>query len=149
MPHEQVEVNIPAGTQPGDHIRVPGYGMPNLYNPSQRGSLVCIVNLTVPKDLTPAQTQQLEAVALERGSRLSTADTAQSLLDETFAQDQQAAGASTASASEKPQPSRQADSESSSFFGDEEQGSLFGGDGASGRKKPRPKPFGKRKKKRS
>ena len=86
---------------------------------------------------------------MERGSRLSTADTAQSLLDETFAQDQQAAGASTAPASEKPQPSRQADSESSSFFGDEEQGSLFGGDGASGRKKPRPKPFGKRKKKRS
>lgn len=153
MPHEQVEVNIPAGTQPGDHVRVPGYGMPNLYNPSQRGSLVCIVNLTVPKDLTPAQTQQLEAVALERGSRLSTSDTAQSLLDETFAQDRQAAGASTAPAAEKPRPSHQADSEPSSFFGDEEQGSLFGGDGASGRKKPRkkprPKPFGKRKKKRS
>lgn len=72
MPDEEVEVIVPAGTQPGDRVTVPGHGMPHLGDPERRGRLVCVVNVTVPTDLSDEDVEALEQVALRRGARLTS-----------------------------------------------------------------------------
>ncbi len=60
-PGGDVEVDIPAGTQPGDVIAVRGRGMPSLQT-GRRGDLHVHVDVRVPTRLTTEQREQLEQV---------------------------------------------------------------------------------------
>ena len=68
---EENEVEIPAGTQHGDTVRVRHRGMPRRGNTS-RGDLIVHVNVDVPRKLTKRQRELLEELALEFGDE--TAD---------------------------------------------------------------------------
>jgi len=63
---EEHEVNVPAGTQHGDTVRVKGAGMPHL-NGRGRGDLIVHVAVTVPEKLTKRQRELLEELAREFG----------------------------------------------------------------------------------
>lgn len=67
---ETVEVKVPAGCQHAQHIEVAGYGMPR-QGSSARGSLVVVVNIVVPRDLSKADLDSLRAIAASRGERVS------------------------------------------------------------------------------
>jgi len=63
-----VTVEIPAGCQYGDQIRLEGLGMPRLGS-NARGSLVVAVQVTVPDDLTDEQRDMLVALRTERAAQ--------------------------------------------------------------------------------
>jgi molecular chaperone DnaJ len=63
---EDNEVEIPAGTQHGDTLRLRGRGMPRI-NHSGRGDLIVHVALSVPRKLTKKQRELMEALAAEFG----------------------------------------------------------------------------------
>ena len=63
---ETVEVEIPAGAQPGDAVRVRGKGIPHL-NHERRGDLVVVVQVAVPKKLSRKAKKLLEELAAELG----------------------------------------------------------------------------------
>lgn len=67
---ETVEVKVPSGCQHAQHIEVKGYGMPR-QGSSTRGSLVVVVNIVVPQDLSKADLDSLRAIAASRGERVS------------------------------------------------------------------------------
>ena len=75
---EVVEVVVPRGCQPGQHLEVEGYGMPRL-GMRARGKLVVVVDVTVPSDLTDSQVEALLAIAQERGERVAGARVAASV----------------------------------------------------------------------
>ncbi len=56
----KVKYKIPEGTQTGSVFRLRGKGVPHL-NGAGRGDQYVTVNITVPKNLTPAQKEALEA----------------------------------------------------------------------------------------
>jgi molecular chaperone DnaJ len=56
------ELEIPAGTQPHETIVVRGKGMPSLRGRRQ-GDLRVVVNVITPRNLSPAQREQLESFA--------------------------------------------------------------------------------------
>lgn len=56
-----VRVEVPAGTQPDDVIRIPGQGMPQLNQEERRGDLFLKVQVEVPRALSAAQRAHLEA----------------------------------------------------------------------------------------
>ena len=62
MPDEVVEVEIPAGCQFDDTVRVPGKGMPRLRRDG-RGDLVAHVDVVVPRKLTDEQRGLFEKLA--------------------------------------------------------------------------------------
>lgn len=51
----QLKCEVPAGTQPGQVLRLRGKGMPNPEVPNMRGDLLVQVNITIPKNLTDEQ----------------------------------------------------------------------------------------------
>ncbi len=63
---EENEVEIPAGTQHGDTVRVKGHGMPR-WGGAGRGDLIVHVNVEVPRKLTKRQRELLEELAAEFG----------------------------------------------------------------------------------
>jgi len=63
---EEHEVEIPAGAQHGDTLRVRGGGMPRL-NSKSRGDLIVHVAVTIPTKLTKKQRELLEQLAQEFG----------------------------------------------------------------------------------
>lgn len=67
---EENEVEIPAGTQHGDTVRVKGHGMPR-FGGSGRGDLIVHVNVEVPRKLTKRQRELLEELAAEFGEATS------------------------------------------------------------------------------
>jgi molecular chaperone DnaJ len=58
-----VDVDVPAGTQPGDVITLRGHGMPRLRRSGRRGDLRVVANVVVPKRLTREQRKLLEQLA--------------------------------------------------------------------------------------
>lgn len=56
------EIRIPAGSQPGDTIRIRGEGIPDLRS-GRRGDLVVHLRVIVPDRLTPEQRRLVEAAA--------------------------------------------------------------------------------------
>lgn len=56
------EVEIPAGTQPGEYLRVQGAGLPPLHG-GRRGDLVLVTGIRVPEKLNEDQTEQLKKLA--------------------------------------------------------------------------------------
>jgi len=55
-----VNLTIPAGTQPGQTFRLAGKGMPTLGDPNTRGNLYVRVKVEVPKTLTAGQRELFE-----------------------------------------------------------------------------------------
>jgi curved DNA-binding protein len=51
----EVLLTIPAGTQPGQKIRLTGKGMPHLRNPGSAGDLFVMIRVHLPRNLTPQQ----------------------------------------------------------------------------------------------
>ncbi len=49
----ELQVDIPAGTQPGTVIRIAQRGMPKVDQPRLRGDLHLVVRVTIPEDLPP------------------------------------------------------------------------------------------------
>lgn len=62
LPDEKVSVEIPAGTQYGDRVRVSGFGMPHLGS-ERRGSMIVTVLIDIPVKLSSAQRELLEQYA--------------------------------------------------------------------------------------
>ncbi|MCC6484630.1 MAG: molecular chaperone DnaJ [Armatimonadetes bacterium] len=63
------ELEIPAGSQPGDVFKLREAGMPELQGRG-RGSLYLVLRVIVPKDLTPEQSELLRKFAELRGEEL-------------------------------------------------------------------------------
>ena len=61
---------IPAGTQPGDVFKLRRRGMPDPRG-GAKGDLLVVVNLEVPKSLSPRQEQLLRDLAGEEKSNVS------------------------------------------------------------------------------
>lgn len=61
---QQIKLNIPAGTQPGERLRLKGQGV---QTKDGQGDLYVEVNVRVPDDLTEAQKQTLRKGAEEAG----------------------------------------------------------------------------------
>ena len=66
----EAEIDLPAGTQPGDTLTLRGKGMPRL---EERGSgdLIVHVRLQVPTSLTPDEEEHLRAFASAGGHRVN------------------------------------------------------------------------------
>lgn len=47
-----LQINVPAGTQPGDKIKLPGKGVPQLNKKSQRGDHYVVIIVNIPKRLS-------------------------------------------------------------------------------------------------
>jgi molecular chaperone DnaJ len=58
----QQKLTIPAGTQHGDLLRLPGFGLPNLRG-GQKGELVIVVQIEIPKRLSDNQKDILRQFA--------------------------------------------------------------------------------------
>ncbi|KAI4339048.1 hypothetical protein MLD38_024032 [Melastoma candidum] len=70
------ELNIPAGIQPGDTLKLRTMGVPDVSNPSIRGDHRFIVNVLIPKDTSDAERKLVEELALLRDIRKSHNTTA-------------------------------------------------------------------------
>ncbi|MEL7339538.1 MAG: J domain-containing protein [Bacteroidota bacterium] len=57
-----MKVSIPAGTQPGDRLKLKGMGMPNFDIPSYYGDLYLTVQVRLPKKLKPEETVLFESL---------------------------------------------------------------------------------------
>ena len=68
MAEEQVEVVIPAGCQYGQQVLVEGKGMPRMGS-SARGSVVAVIDVHVPDDLTKAERLRLQEMLEMRRER--------------------------------------------------------------------------------
>jgi curved DNA-binding protein len=51
----EIMLTIPAGTQPGQKIRLTGKGMPHLRNPGSAGDLYVMIKVQLPRKLSPQQ----------------------------------------------------------------------------------------------
>jgi molecular chaperone DnaJ len=58
-----VEVDVPAGTQPGEVLTLRGRGMPQLRRPGRHGDLRVMVNVVVPRHLDRQQKELLRQLA--------------------------------------------------------------------------------------
>ena len=56
-----VKVDIPAGTQPNQKMRLKGKGMPALNNATNRGDLYIVINVVIPTNLSDKQKEILES----------------------------------------------------------------------------------------
>lgn len=66
-PAGPVVLKIPAGSQPGQSIRLKGRGMPGLRKPSQKGDLFARLKVTLPTDLSDEEKALFEQLAVKRG----------------------------------------------------------------------------------
>jgi curved DNA-binding protein len=57
-----LEVTIPAGTQPGSTLRLAGYGMPNVHDGRYKGNIMIHVNVTIPTNLTDGQKDMIKQI---------------------------------------------------------------------------------------
>jgi curved DNA-binding protein len=53
----EVRLKIPAGSQNGQKIRLTGRGMPNLKGPDHYGNLYAVLNVRLPRKLSPEEQQ--------------------------------------------------------------------------------------------
>jgi curved DNA-binding protein len=60
-------LTIPAGTQPGQTIRLAGQGMPHIKNPQARGDLFARIKVRLPRNLSAEQRRLFEQLAQLKG----------------------------------------------------------------------------------
>ncbi len=68
MENEQVDIPVPAGCQYAQQVRVTGKGMPRMGSKA-RGSVIAIVDIHIPDDLTKAETLRLKEMLDMRRER--------------------------------------------------------------------------------
>lgn len=73
MEEEVVSVNVPAGSQPGDVVRIKGHGLPRLKS-SSRGDLFVHLDIEIPKKLSKRDKKQMEELAESMGIGLKDDD---------------------------------------------------------------------------
>lgn len=61
-------LQIPPGIQPGDTVKMPRMGVPDMKNPSVRGDHLFIVNVQIPKDISDAERTLVERLASIRAT---------------------------------------------------------------------------------
>jgi molecular chaperone DnaJ len=66
----ETEIDLPAGTQPGETLNLRGRGMPRLEERGT-GDLVVHVKLQVPTALSPEEEEHLRAYAAAGGQRVN------------------------------------------------------------------------------
>jgi molecular chaperone DnaJ len=59
----EVPVEVAAGTQPGEVLRVSGKGMPRLRRPGRHGNLRVVVNVVIPRNLSKEQRRLAQELA--------------------------------------------------------------------------------------
>jgi molecular chaperone DnaJ len=64
------KIKIPQGTQPGTPVYIKGHGMPKVGGRS-KGDQICIINISVPKDLSQRQKELLDEFAKISGDETS------------------------------------------------------------------------------
>ena len=67
--HGMVECSVPAGTQSGSKIRLKHKGIVSMKNPAKHGDEYVVIQIAVPKDLTPEQRRAVEQLARAEGRR--------------------------------------------------------------------------------
>lgn len=55
-----VGIKIPPGSRPGRIFRLRGHGLPKLESPGERGDLLAVLGVDLPKDLTPREHEIFE-----------------------------------------------------------------------------------------
>jgi DnaJ-class molecular chaperone len=58
----ELNVTIPAGSQPNGVLRLTGYGMPNVNDPRFKGNLMLNLEITIPKNLTESQKDLIKQI---------------------------------------------------------------------------------------
>jgi molecular chaperone DnaJ len=67
----EAEIEVQAGTQPGETVTLRGQGMPHLEGRGRKGDVVAHLKLVVPKALTAEEEQHLRAYAASGGDKVS------------------------------------------------------------------------------
>ncbi len=106
-----VEVRVPAGTQVGEEMILPGRGVPSPTRRGQKGDLMVQFEVSMPRSLTKRQREILQQYADEVEGRASTASTA-STASQGAASSKTKADNSTASAGGKESPKASSDATS-------------------------------------
>lgn len=93
------ELQIPSGIQPGETIKLPGMGVPDINRPTLRGDHQFIVNVLIPKDLSDAERELLKKLASLRASTKCHPTSVGSSGSEGKFENQKTSGSSTNSSS--------------------------------------------------
>lgn len=59
---QDYDVDVPAGTQPGEYLHIQGAGLPPLHG-GRRGDLILVVSIDIPEKLNDAQVEQVKKLA--------------------------------------------------------------------------------------
>ena len=59
---EPANLRVPSGVQPGDTLLIRGAGVPRL-DGRGRGDVICVVQVDVPKELSPKAKELIEELA--------------------------------------------------------------------------------------
>ncbi len=59
---QDYEIEVPAGTQPGEYLHVQGAGLPPLHG-GKRGDLILVVGVQIPEKVSEEQAEQIRKVA--------------------------------------------------------------------------------------
>ena len=62
----EAEVKVRPGTQPGQRLRMRGYGIPHVHAPSRKGDQYVEINVRIPTDVNAEQRRLLEAFREEQ-----------------------------------------------------------------------------------
>ncbi|BDA41183.1 Chaperone protein DnaJ [Coccomyxa sp. Obi] len=65
----EADVRVRPGTQPGDRLRMRGYGIPHVHNPSRKGDQYVVLNVRLPRDINEQQRRLLESFREEEQQR--------------------------------------------------------------------------------
>ncbi|XP_038894093.1 chaperone protein DnaJ [Benincasa hispida] len=65
------DLQIPAGVQPGDRVRLPCLGIPDINKPSVRGDHLFIVNVQIPKRISDSERTKIKELALLKASNMN------------------------------------------------------------------------------
>ncbi len=57
----EAEITVRPGTQPGDRLRMRGYGIPHMHDPSRKGDQYVQLNVRLPREVNQEQRRLLEA----------------------------------------------------------------------------------------
>merc|ERR1712194_802129 len=71
----EVTIKVPAGTQPGQVMRLKGNGAPRLGNPDQRGDHYVTMKVDIPKDLSKEEEGLIAKLREIQGEKAETAKT--------------------------------------------------------------------------
>ena len=66
-----MEIDVPAGTQPGTILTLDNRGVPKLGNPVSRGDHLLTVQVDIPTRLKPEERELVEKLAEIRGEKVN------------------------------------------------------------------------------